>query len=151
MPMGDKTITGYLVVDWRDGSHRTRKSKPSASELGTNELLAELNIDVHVPEVDVPTLAAEIDVPEPRVHAATLDALDEDDLPDWTDVADDVIESNGARIQRDASSDIDDIVNALVGETMLEVDTHPDPELVRDYIRDVVEPMRAEAMGGPDA
>jgi hypothetical protein len=84
----EKTITGWLVVDWKGETHRTRKSKPSASELGANELLAELRVNVTVPEVETPTLAVNIDVPKPQVEAAELDALDEDELPDWTDEGD---------------------------------------------------------------
>ena len=46
-----KTISAYAVIDWRKGSTRTRKSKPKQSELGTNELLAELKFKVRIPEV----------------------------------------------------------------------------------------------------
>ena len=66
--MREKTIKGWIVIDWKEGTHRTRKSKPGS--LGTNELLAKL-------------------VPEPQVHAATLEALDDEELPDWTDTAKD--------------------------------------------------------------
>jgi hypothetical protein len=137
--MSEKTISAWLVVDWRDGSTRTRKSKPKASNLGANELLAELNIDVTVPEIDVPTLSAKIDVPEPRVHAATLDALDEDDLPDWTDVADDVLEANAERVRHEATNEL---VTELVGATLLNASGRPDPDLVREYIREAVRAIR---------
>jgi Asp-tRNA(Asn)/Glu-tRNA(Gln) amidotransferase B subunit len=136
--MPSKDITGWLVVDWRDGSHRTRQSKPSASELRTNELIAELQIDVDVPDVDIPTLAVEIDVPEPRVHAATLEALDDEDLPNWTDVADDVLERNIDRIQEDDPTNMTDVIHALVGETLVDADARPDPDQVREYIADFV-------------
>jgi hypothetical protein len=92
----EKTISGWIVVDWKEGSHRIRKSKPDS--LGTNELLAKLSIDVTIPEVDVPELALQIDVPEPQVHAATLEALDEDDLPDWTDTTHGIVADHEDRI-----------------------------------------------------
>lgn len=81
----EKTITGWLVVDWKQDSHRTRKSKPDS--LGTNELLVKISIIVTVPEMDVPDLALEVDVPEPQVRAAALEAPHEDELPDWSDTA----------------------------------------------------------------
>jgi len=137
--MTEKTISAWLVVDWRDGGTRTRKSKPKASNLGANELLAELNIEVNVPEIDVPTLSAKIDVPEPRVHAATLDALDEDDLPDWTNVADEVLKANLDRVRHEASLEL---VTELVGATLLDASGRPDPELVREYIREHMSRLR---------
>lgn len=66
--MPEKTIDGWLVVDWKQGTHRTRQSKPKQSELGSTELLAELSVHVTVPEVDIPTLAVEIDVPEGKPY-----------------------------------------------------------------------------------
>lgn len=133
--MTEKTITAWLVVDWRDGSTRTRKSKPKASELGANELLSEVSIDVTVPEIDVPTLKARVDVPEPRVHAAELDALAPEDLPDWTDTADELIEANADRIADGAGRDI---ITELVGAVVLDAPGRPDPDLVREYCRDQI-------------
>ncbi|MFW6434826.1 MAG: hypothetical protein ACOCY1_00450, partial [Halovenus sp.] len=115
--MPEKSITGWLIVDWRNGSHRTRKSKPKQSELGANELLAELEIDVHVPDVEVPTLSAKIDVPEPRVHAATLDALADDDLPEWTEAANNAIDSEELAIKQAANGDLDRIIDSITMRT----------------------------------
>lgn len=134
--MTEKNITGYLIVDWRDETHRTRKSKPSASELGANELLAELDIRVSVPEVDVPTLAAQIEVPEPRVHAATLEALDDEDLPDWTDVADEVIQDAAERGRIEATDDRIGLSYELVGRVMASANGRPDADLVNEYVDD---------------
>lgn len=135
----EKTIDGYLVVDWKKGSHRTRKSKPSAGELGTNELLAELKVNVTVPEVDVPTLAVDIDVPEPQVFAATMEALDDEDLPDWTDVANDVVNTHADDIQ-DITSQAEqrDLVDTLTTRTLLDVNTRPEPDQVRRYVDQMV-------------
>lgn len=134
--MTDKDITGYLIVDWRDETHRTRKSKPAASELGANELLAELDISVSVPEVDVPTLAAQIEVPEPRVHAATLEALDDEDLPDWTDVADEVIHNAADRGRIDSADSMVGLSYELVGRVLSDASGRPDPDLVGEYVDD---------------
>jgi len=138
--MTEKTISGWIVVDWRKGKHRTRQSKPKASELGSNELLAKLAIDVHVPEVEVPELAVEIDVPEPHVRAATLEALDEEQLPGWTDVANELIPSTIP----DAPGEIEDEVNRITVRTLTEASTRPDPEAVRAYVD---ETMRSIASG----
>jgi len=143
--MPEKTITGWLVVDWRDGSHRTRKSKPKKSELGANELLAELNIDVHVPEVDVPTLAAKIDVPEPRVHAATMEAVSEEDLPDWTEAASAAIDQEKVAIRQAANGDLQRIVDSITMRTLEDAPGYPDPELVKEYVGDAVRELREGA------
>jgi len=131
----EKTIDGWLVVDWKKEKHRTRKSKPDASDLGTNELLAKLKVDVTVPEVDVPTLAVSIDVPEPQVFAATLEAIDEEDLPDWSDTAIDVVESHREAIA-DAKSQSDhrDLVDTLTTRVLMKVNTRPPPSEVRKFV-----------------
>lgn len=132
--MPDKTIGGWLVVDWRAGSHRTRKSKPSASELGNNELLAKLSIDVHVPEVEIPELAVAIDVPEPHVRAATLEALDDEQLPGWTDLANDLLSSTPPEDPEEREREIDRVTL----ETLSESNTRPDPDAVREYVADAM-------------
>lgn len=133
--MSEKTITGWLVVDWKDGSHRTRQSKPKATELATNELLAELQIDVTVPEVEVPTLAVEIDVPEPQVYAATLEALDDEDLPDWSDVAIGVVEDHRDEIAEvTGQTDFRALVDQMTTRAMLDINTRPDPKQVRKFV-----------------
>lgn len=130
-------IAAWLVVDWRSGSTRTRKSKPANQELGTNELLAELAIEVAVPEVDVPTLAARIEVPEPRVQAATLEALDEEELPDWTDTAAEVVEEHCDRV---ADPGPDEWTVEQLSFRVLERDPgRPDPELVSEFVQDLLE------------
>jgi len=130
-----KTISGWLVVDWKTGKTRTRKSKPSASELGTNELVAKLNVDVTVPEVDVPTLAVEIDVPEPQVYAATLEALDDEDLPDWSNVANRMVDDNRVAFQQAGNAtDFEESVYETTARVLVEANGRPDPSNVRDYV-----------------
>ena len=135
-----KTIAGWLIVDWKQGSHRTRQSEPSAAELGANELLADLKVNVTVPEVDVPTLAVDIDVPEPQVYAATLDALDEDDLPDWTDAATDVVTARRDDIQaaaptgEDQVGHWDDLLGSLTLQAVQDAPGRPEVNRVREYV-----------------
>lgn len=136
--MPEKTITGWLVVDWKDGSHRTRQSKPDQHELGSNELLAEIAVDVNVPEVDIPKLALDIDVPEPQVYAATLEALDDEALPDWTDAVHEVVATREPDIEVADRTALPDLIDQLTTRTLLQVNTRPNPEHVHDYVTDVV-------------
>ena len=130
-----KTITGWIIVDWRTGSHRTRKSKPNASELGTNELLAKLKIDVTVPDVDVPTLAVEIDVPEPQVYAATLEALDDREMPDWSTAAIEAIDEYRALFETGDPHDFETAVDRATVQAMNEAPGRPDIGNVREFIK----------------
>lgn len=137
--MADKTIEGWLVIDWRDETHRTRKSKPKASELGANELLAKLSIDVTIPEVETPTLPLQVEVPEPQVQAAELDGLDGEQLPDWTAVADErLAERNGDLDATEDPHEITAIVKEVVAETMLDAPGRPNPEKVEEYVHQAV-------------
>ena len=133
--MADKKINGWLIVDWKDGSHRTRQSKPSKGELTANELTAKLSVDVSVPEVEVPTLAVEIDVPEPQVYAATLEALDNEDLPDWSDVANNKVEGNRVAFeQADSAPEWKQAVDETTVDTLREAQGRPDVDNVREYV-----------------
>lgn len=136
--MTEKTITGWLVVDWKSGQHRTRKSKPSHTELGNNELLAKIKVHVTVPKVDVPTLAVDIDVPEPQVHAAALEALADDELPDWTDAVRDSVEQFEERIREADRADLLELRDVITTRALLEINTRPDPNRVRDYVDELV-------------
>lgn len=149
---GTKTITGWLLIDWKDGSHRTRQSKPRASELGANELLAKLKVNAEVPDVDVPTLAVDIDVPEPQVYAATLDALDDDELPDWTDAAVDVISNRQDDIHTAAPTGSDggegwyDLMASITLTAVQDAPGRPNVAHVRDF----VEQMAMQMIEGDD-
>jgi len=133
--MADKKITGWLIVDWKDGSHRTRQSKPSKGEPTANELTAKLSVDVSVPEVEVPTLAVEIDVPEPQVYAATLEALDNEDLPDWSDAANDKVEGNRVAFeQADSAPEWKQAVDETTVDTLRVAQGRPDVDNVREYV-----------------
>jgi len=121
--MREKTIKGWIVIDWKEGTHRTRKSKPGS--LGTNELLAKL-------------------FPEPQVHAATLEALDDEELPDWTDTANEIVSDHADQFRsvdrtdqfRSVDrTDMRGLVDQLTTQVLVEVNTRPDPERVREYIR----------------
>lgn len=137
-----KTITAWLIIDWRDGGHRTRKSRPKQSDLGTNELMTKVNVEINVPDIDVPTLSAKIDVPEPRVHAATLDALADEDLPEWTETADAQIEADDVAIRQAGDGDLRRIQESIVARTLIEAPGRPDPELVGDYVERIVAEIR---------
>lgn len=137
--MTDKTITGWLVVDWRNESHRTRKSKPGATDLGANEVLAKLDVKVTIPEVDVPTLGVAVDVPEPQVHAATLEALDDEAMPDWTDAAAEIVAEHDQRIWEAApGAETERLVDELTTAVLVAVKTRPPAERVREYVLELV-------------
>lgn len=90
--MPEHQIQNWLIINWKDPSTRTRKSEPKASDLGTHELATELTLDVVIPEVDVDSLHARVEVPTPRVEQSEIDDLDAEDAPDWQDIADEMIE-----------------------------------------------------------
>jgi len=133
--MTDKSITGWLIVDWKSGGIRARKTKPSTTELSTHELKAKVSIDVTMPDVDIPTLSLEIDVPEPRVYAATLEAIADEDLPDWGDVAFEKVEQT--RIDFEAAGNAPEwksVVDEVTVDVLRDAAGRPDVENVRDFV-----------------
>lgn len=134
--MTEKTITGWLIVDWKNDQHRTRKSEPNQSDLGAYELPAKLSVDVTVPEVDTPELALEIDVPEPQVFAAHLEAIDDEDLPDWSDTAAEQIDDHAKRFDA-AAGNTDawtNTVDAVTTRVLMDAQGRPKAERVREYV-----------------
>lgn len=139
--MTEKTIDGWLVVDWKTGKHKTRQTEPDYSDLGKNDLVAKLKINITVPEVEVSTLSVDIDVPKPQVHQAVLEALDESDLPGWTDAVADVV---GEYDLEDDTIPTGQLADAITTQALMRISTRPDPATVRDYTYDFIREMRGE-------
>jgi hypothetical protein len=137
--MTEKEIEEYLIINWKEGKTRTRKSEPQTSELGTNEVYAELEVAVNIPEVDVAKIAAKVDVPEARVEAANLQALTDEELPDWTDTALEVVNDNWHLLEDVEARNPPEFVDIVTARALTEVATRPDPDKVRDFIRERVE------------
>lgn len=89
--MNTKQIKNYLIIDWRNETTRTRATEPNASDLGTNEVVAPISVDVVIPEVEVDELTARVEVPKPRVEEIELADVDADGVTDWEDVADEYL------------------------------------------------------------
>lgn len=141
-----KTITGWLRVDWKQEKVTARQTEPSLSELGNNELLAKYRFTVNIPDVDVPTLAAEIDVPEPMVYSATLEALEDREMPEYAQVADTVIADRVDDIREAGEDELENIIAGITVQTLRETRGRPRLELVEDYISEVA----FEIRGGGD-
>lgn len=137
-----KEYQQYLVLDWKTGESRTRKSKPGPGDLGANELVAELHVSANIPEVETSVLAVEIDVPEPQVYQATIDALDEDDLPDWSDTAAEVLENEREAILAADVGEVRNIADRLTTEVLIDAPGRPSADHVRDYLFSTAKQMR---------
>lgn len=125
----EEVIDDWLVINWQDLNTRTRKSKPQPGDLGPRELATQLQLTIRVPDVELPTLDAEVEVPAPRVEASELEDVDAEDVPDWQDVADELVERYGTD-DWDARD-----VKALTVETLEEAAERPDVDDVQDHIR----------------
>lgn len=66
-----KEYGGYLVINWRDDDVRYRKTPPENP--GPQELAIPLELTINVPEVQVPTIEAAIDVPAAKVEQSVID------------------------------------------------------------------------------
>lgn len=144
--MTDKTIEAYLVVDWKQGSTRTRATEPLATELGTNELVTPISLDVIVPEVEVEELTARIEVPEPRVVETEMADREADDAADWRAVADELLEPvlQSSTPGREWLDERD----AILVEILQEAPGRPSIDKVKEHCADRVERVvNEEAMG----
>lgn len=71
-----KTVSRYLMYDWRDDKLRTRQTKPSKDEISPYEQPFELSLEVKVPEVKIPEISAAFEVPETNVKEVIVDQLE---------------------------------------------------------------------------
>lgn len=133
--MQSKQIENWLVINWRSGSTRTRKSEPD--DLGTYEIATRLSVDVEIPDVEAPELAARVQVPQPRVQTAVLESIDEEDLPDHADVAAEIVEEHADEIERTPPGDdlLDRLVDELTTKTLIAYDGYADPEEVQATVK----------------
>jgi len=117
-----------MVVDYKKEKVRARKTKPKRSDLGTNEMLVRGEVKVHQPEIDIPEVATDLQVPESRVRRALADGLDEADIPDWFDTVDEVFDEHPDMVESEA-------VDALLGKVLLADPGSPDPAEVRQEVQ----------------
>lgn len=92
--MPEHSIENWLVFNWNEQTTRTRKSEPDTSSLGVHEIATKLTLNVHVPEVEMPELEADIEIPQAHVESSRLDDVDEADVPGWQDVLEEVLAEN---------------------------------------------------------
>lgn len=143
MPDGKtKRITGYLVVDWRKESLRARKTEPTQSELGSNELVGDLDVTVTLPEIDVPTASAEFEVPEPMVENAMLEALDERSFTDWEKMAESEIAERIDAIREAEDDRVGNLCDGIVVSTLRAARGRPDVADVEEYVTAAVGEVR---------
>lgn len=128
MKVPERTITYWLVVDWKREKIKARKTEPSQSELGTNELKVEGEITIQKPEIEVPKLAAELKIPEPRIRRVLAEGMNVDH-PDWWESVEEVFEEHPDLVEEQAA-------DALLGKVMITDPGTPNPEDVRKEIRE---------------
>lgn len=141
-PGKTRTIDGYLVVDWKKEQIRARKTEPNQSELGTNELIADLKVTVTVPEIPVPEVAAAFEVPEPMVESAIAEAIDNRSFADWERTAESVIADRIDEIEEAANGDLDGVINGITVATLRAARGRPDIDEVERYVNAAVAEIR---------
>ncbi|QPL12259.1 hypothetical protein HrrHc1_190 [Halorubrum phage Hardycor1] len=141
--MTEKTFAGYLIVDYRDDDLRFRKTRPSRGERSPSEYPLKVEVTAEVPEYDVPTLSADLNVPEAQVRAAaTEDLLDDANRPEWHDLVDDGLEHFPNRVheaKKDPQAvEFDDAVSTIVGYVLRNADGYPDPDEVEQAVENAI-------------
>ena len=73
-----KTYEGFLIVNWRDDNVRFRKTKPASRKTSPYEVAIEVTVNITVPDIEIPSIEADITVPPAEVEQAIIDDLPED-------------------------------------------------------------------------
>lgn len=128
--MPESTIKYWLVFDWKDEDVRARKTKPSRSSLGTNELLVQGELKITKPEIEVPKLATELEIPEARIRRVVAEGMDlDEEIPQWWETVDEVLDNHGWMIEEDDP-------NAATIMVLKEDPGSPPVEAVMDRVRE---------------
>ena len=131
--MTTKELTCYLVVDWRDEDLKVRKTKPSKTS--PYEIAVPLDLEIEVPDVDVQTLSAKLQVPQAHLHRIVQGEVHEEDLTEWQAVAEEQVVADQAALQRAwENGEEEKVRDRLLGIVMRESPGVPDPEAVSDYL-----------------
>jgi hypothetical protein len=137
--MSEKTIEGFLRVDWKKEKITGRKTEPNASELGANEILVPVEINVTFPETEVPTLSVDVEAPTARVEAGELESIPADEQPGWTDVVEELVAERESDIEdTETPEEIKEIVKSITATTLIDAPGRPKAEHVSDYTHECV-------------
>jgi len=145
-----KTYNGYLIVDWRDDDLRFRKTRPDKSDRGPTEYPVEVEVEVEVPEYDIPTLAAELSVPEADVRqAAASEVYAESNGPAWHETVESALDhyADEAHGLDPTETEFDDLVSTAVGYVLRRAEGMPPVEAVEEQVEDALESV---ARGGSE-
>lgn len=69
-----KTYEGWLIINWRNDRLRFRKTEPD--NLNPSEIAVPQNVTVTVPDIEVPGVELDIDVPPATVEKAVTEAAE---------------------------------------------------------------------------
>lgn len=75
-----RSYSGYLIVDWRDAksSNDVRFRKTEPTDPAPHEVTIPVSVDVTVPEVDVPSIMAEVEIPAPEVEEVVRSDIEDE-------------------------------------------------------------------------
>ena len=144
-----KTYTGWLIINWRDDDVRFRKTKPSKSDRSPAEYPVKVSVEATVPDVDIPEIAAELNVPTPQVREVVYSDLlngDQPDGPPWHDDVDAALDDHSGLVEQYETGDMerDTLVDTVVGATLRRVDGYPDTADVEQRVDDRVRALTAD-------
>jgi len=144
-----ETYSGYLIVDWRDDNLRYRKTRPDKSDRGPTEYPVRVEVEVEVPEYDIPTLATELSVPESKVRevaAADVTGIVEGG-PAWHETVEQALDhyADEAHALDPQSTEFDDLVSTCVGYILRRADGLPPVDKVENKVETA---LTAVAEGG---
>lgn len=129
--MTEKTISGYLVVNWQQEDLKVRKTKPT--DLSPYQIALETNLTIEVPDVDTPEIAERLVIPQPTVERVVQQQVTGEEPEEWQQTADEVLMQHldEAKTVREEGD-----LEALLGKVMMQAEGVPDPEQVTSYLEE---------------
>ena len=68
--MPTKHTKSYIIYNYRDDNLKMRKTKPSRNDISPYAVAMKLDLEVEVPEMEIPDIKQRVEIPEPEIRKA---------------------------------------------------------------------------------
>lgn len=65
-----KKVEIYVVYNWKEDEPKIRKTEPSSTDVGPYDIVTKINLNLDLPDRNMPEITANLNIPESQVQKA---------------------------------------------------------------------------------
>ena len=124
-----KHMKAWLVIHWQQENLKIRKTKPT--DLSPYQIPVKVDLEIEVPEVEIPELSAKLEVKQAQIHRILQSEVTDEYLLEWQEEVEEILYDP---LEQEGPVTVAQ-QRAWVGQVVLAAAGVPDPEKVLEYIR----------------